>query len=255
MAIKLLRESSIGGRRVEKLIYLLWKETGKSDSAFNADLLGPVQRQLIAQGAQRLQIHVVDDAVVPGAKLRLEAMKPMPAAMVSFWLNAAHARARYEPLLEAASARIAGYAVSESTVLPIAETHRDGERVRGFSQIALFSKLPGITREGFLHIWMRDQTHVGPETQDTFYYGQNIVVRALTVGAPPLDGIVDECYPIEALTDHLIYWKADGSEETFQAHLKREMDNVARFIDGDTVSAFVTSTYRFGGWNDQPAEG
>ena len=238
---------------MEKLIYLLWKETGKPHVAFNADLLGPVQRKLVALGAQRLQVHVVDDAVTPGAKLRLETMKPMPAAMVSFWLNAAHARGPYEPAMEAVSARIAGYAVSEATVLPITEAQPDGVRVPGFSQIAIFRKLPGITQEGFLNIWMRDQTKVGPETQDTFYYGQNIVVRALTVGAPPLDGIVDECYPIEALTDHLVYWKANGSEEVFQAHLKREMDNVARFIDGDTVSAFVTSTYRFGGWTDQPA--
>jgi len=179
-------------------------------------------------------------------------MRPMPAAVVSFWLNAAHARGPHEAALEAAAPRIAGYAVAESVVLPIAETYPDGERVRGFSQIALFRKLPGIAYEGFLEIWMRDQTVVGPATQDTFYYGQNIVIRPLTVDAPPLDGIVDECYPIEALTDHLVYWKASGSEEVFQAHLKREMDNVARFLDGDNVSAFVTSTYRFGGWSDLP---
>jgi hypothetical protein len=28
------------------------------------------------------------------------------------------------------------------------------------------------------------------------------------------------------------------------------MDNVARFLDGDSVSAFISSTYRFGGWSD-----
>jgi len=237
---------------MEKLIYLLWNDAGKKLADFNAELLGPVGRQLIAKGAQRLQIHVVDDAVAPGAKLRLEKMRPMPAAVVSFWLNAAHARGPHEAVLEAAAPRIAGYAVAEAVVLPIAETYPDGERVRGFSQIALFRKLPGIAYEGFLEIWMRDQTVVGPATQDTFYYGQNIVIRPLTVDAPPLDGIVDECYPIEALTDHLVYWKANGSEEVFQAHLKREMDNVARFLDGDNVSAFVTSTYRFGGWSDLP---
>src|SRR5208337_2418104 len=102
----------------------------------------------------------------------------------------------------------------------------DGVRTRGFSQIAVFRKLPGITREGFLQIWMRDQTKVGAETQDTFYYGQNIVVRALTNGAPPLDGIVEECYPIAALTDPLVYWRANGSQELFRANLKRELDNV-----------------------------
>jgi len=110
---------------MEKLIYLLWNDAGKKLADFNAELLGPVGRQLIAKGAQRLQIHVVDDAVAPGAKLRLEKMRPMPAAVVSFWLNAAHARGPHEAVLEAAAPRIAGYAVAEAVVLPIAETYPD----------------------------------------------------------------------------------------------------------------------------------
>lgn len=235
---------------MEKLIYLLWQDSDMSSEAFNAQLLGPVAERLAAMNAQRVQINVVDAAVSPGKSLRFENMRPMPAAMVSFWLNAAHARALYEAVLEGASGRIAGYAVAEATVLPIADRQADGVRTRGFSQIAVFRKLPGIAQEGFLQIWMRDQTKVGPETQDTFYYGQNIVIRALTNGAPPLDGIVEECYPTEAMTDHLVYWKANGSEEVFQAHLKRELDNVARFIDGDSTSVIITSQYRFGGWSD-----
>lgn len=235
---------------MEKLIYLLWHESAQPAEAFNSHLLGPVARELTACKAGRLQINVVDTAVEPGKSLRFETLRPMPSAMVSFWLDSAHARAACETVLGSAAPRIAGYAVSESTVLPIAETQEDGVRTRGFSQIAIFRKLPGITPEGFLQIWMRDQTRVGPETQETFYYGQNIVVRPLTNGAPPLDGIVEECYPIEALTDHLVYWRANGSEETFQANLKRELDNVARFIDSESTSVFVTSQYRFGGWTD-----
>jgi hypothetical protein len=236
---------------MEKLIYLLWNDAATAAEAFNARLLGPVRDALAHGKAERLQINVVDSAVTPGASLRLENLRPMPSALVSFWLNAAHARAPHEAVLEGAASRIAGYAVSEATVLPIAEPQTDGVRTNGFSQIAVFRKLPGITWEGFLQIWMRDQTKVGPETQQTFYYSQNIVIRALTNGAPPFDGIVEECYPIEALTDHMVYWRADGSEETFRANLKRELDNVARFIDSDSTAAFVTSQYRFGGWTDQ----
>jgi hypothetical protein len=236
---------------MEKLIYLLWKESGLPGAAFNERLLGPVARRLADMNAERIQINVVDAAVAPGSALRLESLRPMPDAAVSFWLNAAHARAPFEAALEDAAPRIAGYAVSESTVLPITEPSSDGVRTGGFSQIALFRKLPGIAYEGFLRIWMQDQTRIGPETQETFYYGQNIVVRPLTMGAPAFDGIVEECYPIEALTDHLVYWRANGSEETFRANLKRELDNVARFIDGDSTTVFVTSQYRFGGWSDQ----
>jgi hypothetical protein len=235
---------------MEKLIYLVWRDAGAPREAFNAALLGPVAGRLAELKAERIQVNVVDAPVDPGASLRFESLRPMPAAMVSFWLNAAHARAPHEAVLEGAAARIAGYAVSESTVLPITDRQTDGARTRGFSQIAIFRKLPGILHGGFLQIWMRDQTRVGPETQETFYYGQNIVVRALTNGAPPLDGIVEECYPMEALTDHLVYWRANGSEEIFQANLKRELDNVARFIDADSTTVFVTSQYRLGGWTD-----
>jgi hypothetical protein len=236
---------------VEKLIYLVWRDSNDAGAAFNATLLGPVARRLGELGAGRIQINVVDDHVAPGRALRFESLRPMPDAAVSFWLNAAHDRAPFEAALEEIAPRIAGYAVSESTVLPITRPSPDGERTPGFSQIAIFCKLPGIAYEGFLQIWMRDQTRIGPETQETFYYGQNIVVRPLTVGAPPLDGIVEECYPIAALTDHLVYWRANGSEAVFQANLKRELDNVARFIDGESTTVFVTSQYRFGGWTDQ----
>jgi len=56
-----------------------------------------------------------------------------------------------------------------------------------------------------------------------------------------LDGIVEECYR-RGDDRPLVYWKANGSEEVFQAHLKRELDNVARFIDGDSTSVIITTS-------------
>ncbi len=103
---------------MEKLIYLLWDD-GPVE-ALNAALLGPVRGELQRLGVHRLQLNLCDAAVAPGAALRFENMNPMPAAMVSFWLNAAHDRAPYEAALRQAAPRIAGYAVSEATVLPIA---------------------------------------------------------------------------------------------------------------------------------------
>ncbi|WP_157219666.1 hypothetical protein [Flavisphingomonas formosensis] len=239
---------------MEKLIYVLWKDPAESDAAFNDRLRGPVGEQLAKLGAQRLQFNIVDDAVADGAALRFEPVKPAPSALVSFWLNAAHARAPFEAVLEGAAPRFAGYQVAESTVVPNDRPSGSDGRVRGFSQIAFLFKLPAVTYDGFLEMWMRDQTRVGVETQDTFYYCQNIVVRVLTPGAPMWNGIVEECYPIEALTDPLVFWKANGDEAVYKANYAREMANVARFLDLERGSVMITSAYRPGGWADPKHE-
>lgn len=236
---------------MEKLIYVVWKKPGEADAGFNARLLGPLADQLSTLGAARLQINVVDDAVAAGAGLRMEPMRPSPDALIAFWLNAAHDRLPFEAAIEAATGRIAGYAVAESTVLPGTDAPGAAGRIRGFSQLAFIYRKPGLGYDGFLDIWMRDQTIVGPATQDTFYYCQNIVIRTLTAGAPPWDGIVEEWYPEAALTDPLVYWKAAGSQEQYEAHYQREMANVARFLDLERGSVIVTSAFRFGGWRDQ----
>ena len=239
---------------MEKLIYVLWKESAESEAAFNDRLRGSVCGQLAGLGAQRLQLNIVDDAVADGAALRFEPVKPAPAALLSFWLNAAHARAPFEAVLDAAVPRFAGYQVAESTVVPNDRAPGADGRVPGFSQIAFLFKLPAIPYEGFLEIWMRDQTRVGVETQDSFYYCQNIVVRVLTPGAPMWDGIVEECYPIAALTDPLVFWKANGDEAVYKANYEREMANVARFLDLERGSVMITSAYRLGGWSDPAPE-
>ena len=240
---------------MEKVIYVLWKAESETLGDFNQTLLQQASSELQALGIEKLQINLVDADVEAGQHLSAGPLRPAPSAMVSFWLNAAHDRLAAEQVLERFAPRIAGYAVAESTVLPNTETPDTRGRVRGFSQLAFLFKLPGITQEGFLQIWMRDQTRVGVETQDTFYYCQNIVTRVLTPGAPMWDGIVEECYPAEAMTDPLVFWKANGSEEVYRANYKREMANVARFLDLESGSVMITSAYRLPGWADPAPAG
>lgn len=237
---------------MEKLLFVVWKKPDDQIAQFNSRLLGPLAERLTQCGATRLQINVVDDAVASGSGLRMEPVRPSPDAMVTFWLNAAHDRRPLEQAMEAATGRIAGYAVAESTVLPGVDLPGKDRRMSGFSQLAFIYKKPGLDYDEFLDIWMNDQTKVGPETQDTSYYCQNIVTRALTAGEPSWDGIVEEWYPKAALTDPLVYWKAGGSQEVYEAHFKREMDSVSRFLDLERGSVIVTSAFRFGKWADLP---
>jgi len=91
---------------MEKLTYILWRDAQEAAGGFNTRLLRELSAELLALGAARLSINVVDDAVAPGAHLRQENTRPAPAALVSFWLNSAHVRAP----LEAAVQRIDGAA-------------------------------------------------------------------------------------------------------------------------------------------------
>lgn len=234
---------------MEKLIYALWK--GPEDyAASNARLLGPLREKLTALGADRLQFNVVDDTVAAGAGLRQENLRPGPAALVSFWLNSSHIRGPFEKALEAEAPRIAGYAVTESTVLPITDRQPEGARTRGFSQIALIQRPPRVTHEEYLDTWLGSHTQVGVETQSNFYYCQNIVNRVLTAGSPLWASIVEECFPLEGMTDPQVFYDAVGDEAKYQERFTRMMSSCGRFIDVDKIDVMITSEFRFGGWAD-----
>jgi hypothetical protein len=238
---------------VEKLIYAIWK--GAEDiNLFNERLLGPVRVKLAALGADRLQFNVVDDSVARGAALRQENLRPGPTALASFWLNSAHLRRPFEQALEEVAPRIAGYAVTESTVLPISDAAPDGARTRGFSQIALIQKPARLTIDAYLDIWLGSHTKVGVETQSNFYYCQNIVNRILTPGVPAFASIVEECFPLDAMIDPKIFYDAAGDPVKFQERLDRMMASCARFIDFDKIDVMITSAFRFGGWTDNGAQ-
>lgn len=238
---------------MEKLVYLLWK--GNEDlSAFNRRLLGEVRSGLTALGADRVQVNVSDETVAPGAGLRQFNLRPQPDAMVCFFVNNAHIRKPFETILEAAAPRIGGYAVTESTVLPITDVMADGTRTKGFSQLALIQLPPRVTRDAYLDMWLGSHTQVGVETQSNFYYCQNIVNRVLTAGAPHFISIVEECFPIEAMTDPLVFYDAAGDQKKFDERLDRMMSSCDRFIDRDKIDVLITSQFRFGGWSDNPSQ-
>lgn len=241
---------------MEKLIYALWKETQQSQEDFNKRLLEDVQKDLRNDGAQHVQINVGDSLIAStiaaemwGGEIRVN-LKPMPSAIVSFWLNSSHIRGSYEKLLEAACPRIVGYIASESTVIPYTKVLKDGEKTPGFSQIAFIRRPPRLSYEAWLQQWLSTQTKLAGETQTIFHYCQNVITRQLTYGAPHLDAIVEEIWPMEAMRDADIFFRGEGSLEKQKLNRMRQLENVVKFIDFDKCDLLYTSQYRFGQWAD-----
>jgi len=229
---------------VEKLAYLVWKQAGEADERFEARLLEEVAPRLRALSAQ-LRISVVDDDVAAGARLHLG--KLAPSGLVSFWLEQSQERAACEALLAAASSRAAGYLVVESRPL-VNEARRapPGARTPGFALVSCIEAKDGLAKDEFIRLWYEVQRDTALETQSTFGYVRNEIVRPLTPGAPRFDAIVEENFPLGALDDPAVFYDAMGDAEKLRRHQQRMFRAVERFIALDRIESHPMSEYDFG---------
>jgi hypothetical protein len=231
---------------MEKIVYVVWKDPARSDEEFKLSLIGPLAARLRELGAPRLKICVVDGDVAAGAGLRIGRMDPAKSGLVSFWLEQSQERAAHERAIADHVARMAGYLVVESRPL-VNHDHRapPGERTPGFSFVSCIRPRAGLTHEEFIRLWYEIQRDMAIETQSTFSYVRNEIVRALTPDAPSWAAVVEECFPIGALDDPMVFYDARGSAERLAAHQKRMFEAVQQFIALDSIECHPMSEYVF----------
>lgn len=229
---------------MEKLVYLLWSNHPDSGDAFRDALLTELPSSLRSKGAERLKISVTDSAVEAGAALHLGPLAPQ--AMVSFWVECIQDRAPLEQALDRACERKVGYLVAESQPLVYdASQSRPGERSRGFSLVGCIEPSKDVTHAEFIERWETVHRDVAIETQSTFSYVRNEVVRAVTPDAPAWGGIVEEGFPIEALDDRRVFYDAGDSQSLFEENSRRMVESCLAFISLDNVDSHPMSEYRF----------
>jgi hypothetical protein len=229
---------------MEKMIYVVWKHEGDSEKDSRRKLVETVSPQLIKLGARHLRIGVVDEDVAPAASLRIEATKPPVSGLISIWADTSVRRQPFENAIQASVSRMAGYLVTESE--PIVNTKHvtaDGQRTPGMYQVVLLRKPPRLSHEQWLEIWLGSHTQVAIDTQSTFGYRQNVIVRPLTYAALPYDAIIEELFPAEAMTDPMVFYNAVGDEAKRKRHEKAMVDSVVRFIDFDKMDRIPMSEY------------
>lgn len=231
---------------LEKIVYTLWRDPSEDLDAFSRRLRGEIAEQLFTLGARGLQVNLANADVAPAAGLRQENNRPLADAVLSLWVDSANTPVRrpFDEVLARVSSRLAAYLVCESVAIRNTRfPAHPGERTHGFSQIAFLSCPPRLTREAWLDTWRNYHTQVAIDTQDNFLYVQNLVVRALTHGATPLDAIVEEAFPPAAMTDPMAFFDAPGDEEKFRKNLAAMMESCNRFIDFDRIDVLPTSQY------------
>jgi EthD domain len=231
---------------MDKLIYVLWRHPSAELGTFCARLREQLPGELRAAGAQSVRINVSDADVARAAGVRQAVLKPVPDALVQVWLAGGNGAGRepIEAAITACAVRTAGYLVEERRPIPnTLHPTAPGARTHGFAQVALLRKPQKLSREEWLTIWLESHTTVAIETQSTFEYVQNVVIRSVTRDAPPIDAFVEECFPPGAMTDYKVFFNAPGDDAKFKANLGRMMQSVARFIEPGQIDVIPTSQY------------
>ncbi|HYJ57638.1 MAG TPA: hypothetical protein VEX40_19490, partial [Mycobacterium sp.] len=225
---------------MEKVMITLRGTPG--DEAWCTRLRTDVARALLDAGAAGLAINV-RDAVVNDSLMTLTTLDPPVIAFVSIWTDQCYGDQirTATTLLRDLSDQVAAYLVTESVPLPPPRTD-PGERTPGFANVALLRRPAELDEATWLSRWHDDHTQVAIDTQSTFGYTQNAVVRALTEGAPPISAIVEELFPIEATSDlHAFFGATDDADLTDR--MARMVASTSAFGANRDVDTVPTSRY------------
>jgi len=143
-------------------------------------------------------------------------------------------------LLGAECEQLAAYLVTES--VPLLAPLEIGSRTTGLANIALLRRPAEMDQAAWLNRWQLNHTRVAIETQSTFGYTQNWVVRALTPDAPGISGIVEELFPAEAITDLQAFFGA-ADEQEMQDRLGQMIASTSAFGANENIDTVPTSRY------------
>jgi hypothetical protein len=230
---------------VEKLVYSLWPSPGQDGDSLRDQLLA----ELPAALGQLPSVHgarlaVADSAVAPASGRRIQSHPPLPAALLSLWVDYA-GEGSWLPLVTRLVARNCGYLVAEAEPLPSGRSHPAGvgERVYGMCHVVWLRKPAQLDRREWLAIWKGSHTRVAIDTQSTFGYRQNVVVQALGDDCPPCDAIVEEHFPPEAMTSDHAFYATGGDEALLQQRMTAMIESCTRFIDFDHIDVVPMSEY------------
>jgi hypothetical protein len=119
----------------------------------------------------------------------------------------------------------------------------DGARADALANVAVLRRPASMSREDYLEQWLVHHTPVAIRTQATFGYVQNVVEEALTPGAPEIAAIVEELFPMAAMTDSHAFYGSGGDQAELDRRITELMASVARFGADTDLDLVPTSRY------------
>ena len=232
-------------------MYLVWLDPAATRAEVADAILGPVARELLSLDPQRLSVDVWDpESDIPAPVPTPEGEAPLHA-LVSLWIDAVDHREPFESVLAGAAERLAGYEVVESLYRDYGgnrwsapRSWPDGERSPGVLTVALLQQHPAQTFDEWMTRWHTRISPITESIQPRCRYVRNAVFRAVTAGAPPVRGIVEEAWPsLEHVTDPMLFYCADGDPERMNAHVAQMIEEIDAFVDLSTLRSVTMSEW------------
>ena len=236
---------------MEKLIYLLWASPDRDFDGIQKILLNECVPKMLELNPKMLSMNINDsDADIPSPVPPPEG-EDLLIAQVSIWLDCYENRNAFESILNQADCRMAAYLVAESLYTDYGDNEHskprdwsDGKRSPGILTVAVFEKPEHIPYQEWIDRWHLVQSADSAKIQPRTRYVRNEVIRALTSNAIPYKGIVEEAWPSpEHVTDPMLFFCADGSEEKMMENINLMLKNVNAFLDMDRFRSYTMSEY------------
>lgn len=197
-------------------------------------LLAEAVPRLVSLDTLALTIDTLDPTI-DISRSAASSADPEFTGLVSVWVDSVDLRGPIQEALLVDQVRIDGYLVTES--MPLRYPDRDwpdGETTPGPVLLTLFTQPDGLTDDAFFARWHGSHTPLSFEIHPLWRYERNVVVRRLTLGAPPWRGIVKESFRrVEDLTDPMRLFSADGDADRMKDNARRSLEDGARFLDLD----------------------
>lgn len=230
---------------MQKLIYTLWKNEAQSAESFRDHLIKNLSPQIIASNSRQLRVCVVDEDVAGADPYRIVSDANPVDAVITVWLDSYLRREQIDACVAKSVARYGCYAVWESEPLVVPEQFRvaPGQRSPGMNEVVFLRKPERLSYQAWLDVWHNSHTQVAIDTQSTFGYRQNVVVKMLTEDTPMHDAIIEENFPEAAIHSRMAFYDAGEDTALYKERERIMVESCARFIDFDNMDCIPMSEY------------
>jgi hypothetical protein len=228
---------------MEKIVFKLWRSDSDSLEKFKKSLLVDLPKTLESLISE-LQINIVDEDVNEAAALAQINYSQNPDAIVFTKVASQYYSENIISILQSFATKVEGFIVSESIILQDDSKDHQGKRSEGFSQVVFLEKPLEMTEFDWFDHWTHHHTKIAIETQSSFTYIQNTVVRPLQKDSPNFIAVIEECFPSEAMSNPSIFYNAENDSELLLKNTELMMGSCSRFIDFQKIEVIPTSRYR-----------
>jgi hypothetical protein len=212
-----------------------------------SDLVDPALcSEIRLAGARTLQINVSDVATRAG--FRLAALDPPLDAVVTVFGGDGGIDADAVHAALSARGRVMGGWWTEVEAPEEPEDTPQGQRLDVLAQVALLRRPSAVPEHEWLERWKGEHTQVAQEHLGAVAHVQHRVLEEAWPGSPDVAAVVEEHFPMEAVSDPHAFFGSDGDEDELQRRMSRMVASIERLGADDSLDRLdvvPTSRYRW----------